>query len=438
MFLANIRIRNFRGIQDLSLDLDELTVLIGSNNTGKTTILDALQFCLSRSLGRRGGVFSTYDYHLLNEAAQPQDAQAIEITVTFIERREGEWPDELIQVIPNAIGIADDSLQTIVFRITSKYDTESGDFLADWEFLDPKGNPLDARARNNRYPTELQRLAPVFYLAALRDAAQQFRAQSPFWGPFVRSLKMETAERDEIEAALAALNRRVLDSHEAFAPVLESLKQTARLVPLGGGDAVSIEAVPAKVFDMLSRTQVLLSGKTGARLPIGRHGEGTQSLAVICLFGAFLAAKLADGYSPQTEPILALEEPEAHLHPSAVRAVGSLLSGLRGQKIIATHSGDLLAALPLTAIRRLSRTGGTIRVHRVKPDALNPEEIRKLDHHVRLSRGSLLFARFWLLVEGESEVLLLKSAPGSWSMTYSPKASAASNSRLLASRSLSN
>jgi putative ATP-dependent endonuclease of the OLD family len=358
MFLANLRIKNFRGIGDISLDFDKITVLIGSNNTGKTTILDAIQFCLARSLSRRSGIFSAYDYHLPDEAAQPQNAQPIEITITFTEQNEGEWPAELVQVIPNAVGITDENLQTVIFRLTSKYDPEIGDFTTDWEFLNPTGNPLGARARNTRYPIELQRLAPVFYLAALRDAGQQFRAQSPFWGPFVRSLKMDVGERDEIEAVLAALNQRVLDSHEAFAPVLESLKQTANLVPLGGRDAVSIEAVPAKVFDMLSRTQVLLSGKTGARLPIGRHGEGTQSIAVICLFGAFLGAKLADGYSPQAEPILALEEPEAHLHPSAVRAVGSLLSGLPGQKIIATHSGDLLATVPLTSIRRLSRSGG--------------------------------------------------------------------------------
>jgi putative ATP-dependent endonuclease of the OLD family len=45
-------------------------------------------------------------------------------------------------------------------------------------------------------------------------------------------------------------------------------------------------------------------------------------------------------------------------------------------------------------------------VHRIKSGALTPEEIRKLDHHVRLTRGNLLFARFWLFVEGETKVLL--------------------------------
>jgi putative ATP-dependent endonuclease of OLD family len=219
---------------------------------------------------------------------------------------------------------------------------------------------------------------------------------------------MDDEERDEIESALAALNKRVLDSHEAFGPVLERLRKTGRLVPLSGEDAVSIEAVPAKVFDMLSRTQVLLSGKTGARLPINRHGDGTQSLAVICLFEAFLEVKLADGHSKLAEPILALEEPEAHLHPSAIRAVGKLLSELRGQKIIATHSGDLLAAVPITALRRLCRVDDKIKAYRIAENSLTSDEIRKLDHYVRSSRGSLLFARFWLLVEGETESLFLQ------------------------------
>ena len=65
MFLSQLHIKNFRGIQDVTLDFDEITVLFGSNNTGKTSILDALQTCLSRSLTRRAGVFSDYDYHFV-------------------------------------------------------------------------------------------------------------------------------------------------------------------------------------------------------------------------------------------------------------------------------------------------------------------------------------------------------------------------------------
>ena len=80
------------------------------------------------------------------------------------------------------------------------------------------------------------------------------------------------------------------------------------------GDVVSIEAVPGRMFDMLAKAEIHLGTITGAKVPVGKHGEGTQSLAVLMLFSAFL-----DTW-PSGAPIVALEEPEAHLHPSAVRA----------------------------------------------------------------------------------------------------------------------
>ncbi|EKM98097.1 ATP-dependent endonuclease, partial [Acidocella sp. MX-AZ02] len=185
------------------------------------------------------------------------------------------------------------------------------------------------------------------------------------------------------------------------------LKKAADLIPLGAGEPVTIEALPTKIFDILSRTQISLSSKSGARIPITRHGNGAQSLAVICLFDAFLQSRLESSYGEHAEPLLALEEPEAHLHPSAAKAVGTMLQTLSGQKIITTHSGDLLAGVPLTKIRRLSRRNGEIRVHQIGEGVFTKEELRKLDYQVRLSRGSLLFSRCWLLVEGETEGTLL-------------------------------
>lgn len=407
MFLEQIDIVNFRGIRDLSLKLDKTTVLIGENNTGKTTILDALQICLGRSLTRRGGIFSEYDYHLPQMDSQPTDSEAIEITLRFAERSVDEWPDEVPQIIANAVQICEDGRQCVMLRVDSRFDDEADDYVTNWNFLNTQGDVLP-NARNPRNIIELQRLVPVFYLAALRDSAQEFRPRSPFWGPFVRSSKISPDFREELEKELAELNEKVLRSHESFSAVTERLSNTAKLVPLNSDDPVGIEAIPGKVFDILSRTQVMLKSTSGARLPIGRHGEGTQSLAVICLFDAFLASKLEDSYTEHTTPILALEEPEAHLHPAATRSVAMLLHAIESQKIIATHSGDLVASIPLTSLRRLRRKDGAITVFQIEEGALTEEEIRKLDYHVRSTRGSLLFARCWLLLEGETECLLFE------------------------------
>ena len=61
MFLTEVHIKNFRGIEDLTLPLDEICVLVGENNVGKSTILDAIHKTLTRTTTRKGKVFDDYD-----------------------------------------------------------------------------------------------------------------------------------------------------------------------------------------------------------------------------------------------------------------------------------------------------------------------------------------------------------------------------------------
>ena len=56
MIVDEIEINNYRGIRSLSLKLDETTVLIGENNTGKSTILAALESCLSPNPPKEWGI----------------------------------------------------------------------------------------------------------------------------------------------------------------------------------------------------------------------------------------------------------------------------------------------------------------------------------------------------------------------------------------------
>lgn len=405
MLLKRVRIQNFRGILDLTIEFDDLCVLIGENNAGKTSILDAVRACLTRTSSRRSSPFSEYDYHLADEVADPSKAAPIQVTLHFEEQPGAEWPDEVFQLLE---GVTQDlgDRNSVTLKISSRFDPGLNDYVTDHIFIDTAGNALSpgksVRALNN-----MPQLVPNFYLASLRDATQEFKPRSQFWGPFVRSLSLSPEDKIELEEALGVLNAKILEKHTAFEDVKTHLAKATSLLPSGTADSVLIEALPARVFDILSRTQISLSARTGAKIPIVRHGNGTQSLAVICLFDAFLKSRLADGYGTAATPLLALEEPEAHLHPSAVQAVGKMLQALDGQKLITTHSGDLLAGVPLTKIRRLRRKGGQICVHYLEKNVLSPDDIRKLDYKVRATRGSLLFSRCWILVEGETEGQLL-------------------------------
>ncbi|MXX35865.1 MAG: DUF2813 domain-containing protein [Gemmatimonadetes bacterium] len=291
MLITAVRIRNFRGIRSLSLELGRETVLIGENNSGKTSVLDALKLCL-RELGpRRQFVFDAFDFHLPDGGAEPALADPIEIEVRFSDTPEEEWDDELLGRLNRAaiLQLDDQGRNHVRLRVTCEYDRSARDISHRWEFVDLSGDPLSRAAA--RALTVLQDELRYYYLTALRDAARHFDAKGPFWRPFLQDSQLSLEKKAEIEDKLREVNDLVVESHSSFEQVQDGLRRVQSVVPLASGDAVSIEAVPNRMFDMLAKAQVQLGTTTGAKIPLGRHGEGTQSLAVLMLFAAFLEAQ---------------------------------------------------------------------------------------------------------------------------------------------------
>lgn len=404
MKLRRLSIRNFRGLQALDLDLDDTTVLIGENNSGKTAVLELLRLAL-RDLGpRRRVVFDAFDFHLKDAAAEPSSAPAIDVTLTFSEDAVGDWDDQLVGRLTRqkVLQVDGDGRNHVILRITCSYDPANADLDQNWAFVTPTGQALTNVSENAL--GAVQREVTYFYLPALRDAAKHFDAKGQFWRPFLKDSPLSADKKTEIEQKLRELNDLVIATHTSFDKARDRLKKVQDVVPMASGDVVSIEAVPGRVFDMLAKAQVHLGTFTGAKIPVGRHGEGTQSLAVLMLFSAFLDAW------PDGAPIVALEEPEAHLHPSAVRALWQVVRGINGQKVISTHSGDLLSEIDIANVRRLARTAAGVKSFRVPASLLSAEEHRKFNYHVRQTRGELLFARCWLLIEGETEAWVYAAA----------------------------
>ena len=80
MWLRELHIRNFRKIEELTVEFPRgLTVLVGENNSGKTTIIDALRLML----------FSSRDFDSLrlteDDFRSGTDCAPIEISCTFAD-----------------------------------------------------------------------------------------------------------------------------------------------------------------------------------------------------------------------------------------------------------------------------------------------------------------------------------------------------------------
>ena len=405
MEVSKLKIENYRGIETLELDLDASTVLIGANNIGKTTVLRALDAVLGRYTGR-GGRIQDDDHRRKDADRDLPDGHRVTITATLIEKKDRPWNLPAAQALNDAIQLDNEGRRSIIARLRDTYDARTREFEPEFAFLNTEGNPLPIKLQERA----LREFVPGFYLPSERSASSDFRGGARFWAPFLRDPPLGEEDRQALEEKLREIGAAVMAASPDLAAVRKVMDGAKSMIELNEHEPVSLEPLPVTLPEVLRQTEVRFTGPTGASVRLDRHGGGAQNVAVLYLFQAYLAAALSSEYADEATPVLAIEEPEAHLHPAATRASRKVLDGMKGQKIIATHSGELLSLVPLSSIRRMKRGESEVEIRRVAPDTLSEEEERKVDFHIRRTRGELLFGDVWLMAEGESEYWVVSGA----------------------------
>ena len=359
MKLKEVRIKNFRSLVDVSVPLGDLTVLIGENNTGKTSFLDALNIMLGRNITGRDEPFDEYDYFMSETTDSPENSDGIVIELWLSEDRTGEWPEPLLQVLHEIVQtdpIRD--INVIGLRVSSKYNDEQTQFDVVWEFLNLSGERLELRGRPSTFIGQLLRYVYLFYLSALRDPRNFFSPRSPFWGRVLRTLQIDDAKREEIYQKLDEVNDVLLKADSRLEEVRSVLERLQKVLDPEAHQATSIRALPMTIWDLISRSEVTIKGRGGeVGFPLARHGQGTQSISIFSVFQAYIEVFLKPSFEPETEAIFTIEEPEAHLHPQVTRALSETIRQLGGQKIVSSHSPYFVQEIPLKEIRMFRRYG---------------------------------------------------------------------------------
>ena len=271
MLLKCVEINNFRGIKSLSVNLDKTTALIGENNTGKSTILEAIRTALGvySSTGKR---FLEYDYHISNENPQPSDAEPIKIVLHFAEQNSDEWHEEIVQRLKDAIQTGDNGLKFVRLQLKSVYEPDEDSKDWPYVFLNDKNDELNTTRKSY---LRLRSLVPVFNLEAMRSSSE-FNPTSKYWGPIIRSPNMSLDSKQELEDKMSSLNQEIIEKHASFDQIKKELAKIADLISFDDVSPVNIEAVPTKIFDVLSRSQVTLTSVNGANIPLRYHGGGVR------------------------------------------------------------------------------------------------------------------------------------------------------------------
>lgn len=185
MLLRSVTLKRFRAFEDVVVDLDESTVLIGENNSGKTSFLDAIRLCLGRPLSRRSSAFDESDAHHSKDGGQTKIAEDFEIIFAFGESTRGEWIPALVQKLADVVVLRGE-LREIRLRVICALDPDIKEYLTDWEFLNPEGEALPPKTKQPGVLQMLHKLRPAFHLGAVRDAAKEFGPRAPFWSSGLR------------------------------------------------------------------------------------------------------------------------------------------------------------------------------------------------------------------------------------------------------------
>ena len=396
MRLTRIFIENFRGIRRLKLELDQITVLIGENNHGKTSVFDALCLCLGRPGSTPSTQFRAADFH---RAEGRHKLGAIRIALTF------EYSEDRLLPAASPLLEALTTDHDDIDRLHVEFWGQPDDRRVEHRFVNQEGRPLDPQPSTDAL-TELRRLHPVLLLRFSQRAPPKPTATVPREG----ETRAEQRGRRELEDEVARvyhelahtrgpipsedLRRGLAAAHELYEGI--RLRRVASLAPLRG------------MLDQMVPAEESGDSSTEDARQLEQEGSGSHTLGLLMVLGAMLDVRGEEILPECSDPVIAIEEPEVHLHPILLASTWDVIESLGAQTLVTTNSGELLSSVPLRFVRRLSRRNGHIAVHRLHPDRLSSTELRRVGYHIRAKRGGVLFARCWLFVEGESEFWLLR------------------------------
>ncbi|CRY56751.1 MULTISPECIES: ATP-dependent endonuclease [Yersinia] len=395
MYLERVDIVGFRGINRISLNLDDNTVLIGENAWGKSSLLDALTLLLSPEPQLYHFTMQDFYYPAGDEQAKERHLQVI---FTFCEKDIGHWrAPRYRQLAPLWIN-NDDGLHRIYYRVEGEL-ADDGTVCTWRTFLDSEGQPLalhdiEKLARGVIRIHPVLRLRDARFMRRLRTTTLE-NGQSP--DKVALNQQLDQLSRELVRNPQKLTNSELRQGLEAMRQLLEHYFAEF------GSQSVGVRS---HRFRPQPEREAWLALDNINRM-VAEPNSRSMRLILLGMFSTLLQAKGPLSLDPHARPLLLVEDPETRLHPIMLSVAWGLLSQLPLQRITTTNSGELVSLVPVESICRLVRESSRVATYRIGPRGMSAEDSRRIAFHIRFNRPSALFARCWLMVEGETEIWLL-------------------------------
>ncbi|WP_269632514.1 ATP-dependent nuclease [Pelomonas sp. BJYL3] len=424
MKIVQVRVANFRGIAQGTVHFDGHSVLVGDNNAGKSTLLEAIDLVLGPERLSRRPVVDEHDFYAgqyLSAEGQPI-LLGVEVIVADLNeeqlrhfREHLEWWDTNAKTLlagppvegTDAAGVR--PALRVFFR--GAYDAEEDDFLGNTFFALPV--PIGA-GEYQTFRASDKRKCGFLYLRTVRTGS---RALSLERGSLLDViLRLQDSRLKMWEELLASLRvLPVADKPELgvttlLAAVHASIK---KFVPSDWAEDPHMR-VSDLTRETLRRTLTVFMG-TGARradgstyaAPYQHQGTGTINTLVLALLSIIAELK--------QNVIFAMEEPETALPPHTQKRIVNSVREKSAQALFTSHSPYVLEEFEPAQIKVLKRASGVLTsVSTSLPPTIKPKAY-KAEFRARFCEA--LLAKYVLIVEGRTEFDALPAAARTLSKT---------------------
>lgn len=387
MRVRQLIIDRFRALDHLSFSPGACTVILGPNNAGKSTVLEALDLLLHHGVGRPRPAPTEVDYF----GRDPTPGFGIEAVIGDLhedflaevrEHLEG-WREAEGELVPEPDG---EGIEPVV-RVRAR---ASSDLDLVHEFAKPE-------SEGARFHPGLRTEVGWVFDGRARDPAHQLAF---YQGGLLDRLFGEVSLDPAVDELRRSLGEGAISVNEdgAVAGVLALLAgDLRRLGLLETGESPLFEVGGVSRRELLQALRLALPS-ADVTIPLGRQGRGAQRLLLVSVL-----LRLAEAAG--RVPIAGLEEPEEALEPLRQAQLSRMLRSVAdrgGQVFVVTHSAEIARAFEIEDFLLLNErsAGAGARFLRgaLSPAVLQAYE-RRLDGAV--VRG--LFARIPVLVEGPGD-----------------------------------
>ena len=401
MYISSVSIENFRAFKEKTVFHFNpgVTVLIGENDCGKSTVIDAIRYVL-------GTTDQSWQRVELSDYYQENTDNEIHITITFSKltvREKAAFLECLTYTKDEEI---------LIINWSAKYMTNVKPHRT---FVSVNcGRNADVAAPS----AEARELLRVTYLKPLRDAQAQMRSgRGSRLAQILSSIPdLNLGEREYKEgiditslslAGIFDLSNQLLAEHKVIKAVNKEIGDILNTELMLNNDAVKTQITVAgdgntdekKIYSLLEKLDLNIQKDSVSNY--GNVGLGTSNLM------SMACEMLLNQDDNELSTFILIEEPEAHIHAQRqLKLMQSMQKkGENQQVILTTHSPLLASVVELNNLLLIqNRKAFSMREGETMLDS---SDYKFLERYLDATKANLFFAKGVIIVEGPGEALLL-------------------------------